>query len=144
MQIEALLEALHDVRPEDEAPSTEALPDDETVIAVPAGCLPQAVGVLAERFGVYHLSTITGQEMEAGIELLYHFWDGHGITLRVLLDEDAPVIETVTDQIPGAAFYEREVAEMLGVTFEGHPDPRPLLLPDDWEDGPPLREDEGG
>jgi NADH-quinone oxidoreductase subunit C len=33
------------------------------------------------------------------------------------------------------------VAEMLGVTFEGHPDPRPLLLPDDWEGGAPLRQD---
>ena len=39
------------------------------------------------------------------------------------------------------AFYEREVAEMLGVTFDGHPDPGLFLLPDDWEGGAPLRKD---
>jgi hypothetical protein len=44
-----------------------------------------------------------------------------------------------TDVIVGAAFYEREIMEMLGVTFEGHPEPKPLFLPDDWGAAKPLR-----
>ena len=140
MQIEALIAALQDACP---AGTFEAqtLPLDETVLAVPADCLPEAVAILTDRFDVHHLSTITGQETESGIELLYHFWPGHGLTFRVLLSDKDPVIASVTGRIPGAGFYEREVAEMLGVTFEGHPDPRPLFLPEDWEAGPPLRKE---
>jgi NADH-quinone oxidoreductase subunit C len=48
-------------------------------------------------------------------------------------------IASITDLVPGASFYEREVSEMLHVTFEGHPDPRPMLLPDDWNGDAPLR-----
>jgi Ni,Fe-hydrogenase III component G len=143
VDIDALIDALRDACPADVS-DPEALLLDETIVPVPRGCVPQVVSVLIDRFDVYHLSTITGQETEEGIELLYHFWDGQGVTLRVPLPGDDPVIETLTDRIPGAAFYEREVAEMLGVTFQGHPDPSPLLLPEDWEEGPPLRGEGGG
>ena len=127
------------------------VPIDDTWIDLPVECLRPAVEALIEPLGIRHLSTITAQHLgdepdAAGrIELLYHFWQGHGLALRFVLPLDRPEghsmpsVPTVTDLIPGAAFYEREVAEMLGVLFEGHPDPRPLLLPDDWESGPPLR-----
>ena len=46
--------------------------------------------------------------------------------------EGKPVAPTITDVIPGAVLYEREVHDLLGVEFEGHPDLSPLLLPDDW------------
>jgi NADH-quinone oxidoreductase subunit C len=119
----------------------ETLLIDEVVLSLPAGCLRPAVLVLRDSFGIFHLSTITGQEVSAGLELLYHFWGGRGITLRVALHREAPRLPTLTDLIPGADFYEREIAEMLGVTFEGHPGPAHLLLSDDWEGGHPLRED---
>ena len=95
-------------------------------IALPANAV-------VKRFDLRHLSTITGQDTGSAIELLYHFWDDGGLTLRTLLPRDEPHITTLTDLIPGAALYEREVSEMLGVTFDGHPDPRPLLLPDNWD-----------
>lgn len=138
MEIDALIQALQAVYPDDTF-EVQTLPLDEAVLAVSPERLLTVVAILLDRCGVYHLSTITGRGTESGVELLYHFWDGRGITLRVQLPEDDPVIETLTDRIPGAGFYEREVAEMLGVTFEGHPDPRPLLLPEDWDGGPPLR-----
>ncbi|MCK4434684.1 NADH-quinone oxidoreductase subunit C, partial [Candidatus Bathyarchaeota archaeon] len=43
-----------------------------------------------------------------------------------------PNVPTVTDLIPGAILYEREVHDLLGVNFEGHPDLSPLLLPEEW------------
>ncbi len=120
------------------------VPADDLFITIPADGLRAAVSILLEDFDLLHLSTITGQTREENIELLYHFWDRHGVTLRVLLpnlpdEHETPTIASLTDLIPGAAFYEREIWEMLGVTFEGLSDPQPLLMPDDWEGEHPLR-----
>ncbi len=111
----------------------------EVFVRLPVEHLHCAIEILASRFNVWHLSTITGQDLGEEIELLYHFWSGRGLTIRVSLPLASPALPTVTDLIPGAEFYEREVAEMLGVTFVGHPNPVPLLLPDDWDGPPPLR-----
>jgi NADH-quinone oxidoreductase subunit C len=57
-----------------------------------------------------------------------------------LLDRAAPVLDSVTDVLPAAAWHEREIHEMFGVEVRGHPDLRPLLL--HGIDGPPpLRKD---
>ncbi len=111
----------------------------EVFVRLPVEHLHRAVEMLVHRFGVWHLSTVTGQDLGEEIELLYHFWSGQGLTVRVSLPLASPALPTVTDLIPGAEFYEREVAEMLGVTFVGHPNPAPLLLSDDWHGPPPLR-----
>jgi len=132
MNVEAILQALRDTFSA-ESIEAQALPVDETFVALPPNCIHRAVEVLVERFDLRHLSTITGQDTGSAIELLYHFWDDGGLTLRTSLPRDEPHITTLTDLVPGAALYEREVCEMLGVTFDGHPDPRPLLLPDNWD-----------
>lgn len=115
------------------------IPINELVITVPAHELRNTVEMLMNTFELHHLSTITGEDTEEGIVLLYHFWEGQGLSLRVMLPHSKAQVATLVDLIPGAAYYEREVAEMLGVVFEGHPDLRPLLLPEDWSGGPPLR-----
>ena len=132
MFVEAILQVLREIFPT-ETIEVQAVPIDESFIALPPNCIHHATEVLVDRFDLRHLSTITGQDTGSAIELLYHFWDGGGLTLRTSLPRDEPHIATLTDLIPGAALYEREVSEMLGVTFDGHPDPRPLLLPDDWD-----------
>jgi len=132
MHLEAILQVLREIFPT-ETIEVQAVPIDESFIALPPSCIHHATEVLVDRFDLRHLSTITGQDTGSAIELLYHFWDGSGLTLRTSLPRDEPHITTLTDLIPGAALYEREVCEMLGVTFDGHPDPRPLLLPDDWD-----------
>lgn len=132
MFVEAILQVLREIFPT-ETIEVQAVPIDESFIALPPNCIHHATEVLVDRFDLHHLSTITGQDTGSAIELLYHFWDGGGLTLRTSLPRNEPHIETLTDLIPGAALYEREVCEMLGVTFDGHPDPRPLLLPDNWD-----------
>ncbi len=92
--------------------------------------------------GFTHLSTITGYEADnEAIELLYHLNDkGIMLTIQVKLPLDEISIATITDIIPGALLYEREVHDLLGVKFVGHPDLRRLILPDDWpEDSYPMR-----
>jgi len=91
--------------------------------------------------GFTHLSTITGLEVGDGIELLYHLnREGVELTLRVKLPLNEIVVPTITDIIPGATLYEREVHDLLGVEFQGHPNLTPLILPDEWPEGVhPLR-----
>jgi NADH:ubiquinone oxidoreductase subunit C len=138
VNMERCLEQLREACPSQEL-RVYAQPMDETVVELPSACLQQAVAALVEQGTIYHLSTITGQDTGDAIELLYHFWDGSGLTLRTALPREQTTIATLTGVIPGAAFYEREVAEMLHVTFEGHPGPKGLLLPDDWGGESPLR-----
>lgn len=135
---ETVTEALRQRCPDQDI-QTQAIPIADTFITLPPDCVHEATALLIERFDVYHLSTITGQDTGDTIELLYHFWEGDGLTLRTRLPREAPRIATLTDIIPGAAFYEREIWEMLGVAFEGHPDLSLFLLPEDWDGAPPLR-----
>jgi NADH-quinone oxidoreductase subunit C len=62
------------------------------------------------------------------------------IRLRVMVDESDPSVESITSIWPGANYYEREVFDLFGIRFEGHPNLRRILMPDDWE-GHPLRKD---
>ena len=139
MNVDLILNVLREIFPT-KTIEAQSAPMDETFVELPPDCIPPAVKLLVERFDLRHLSTITGQDTGREIELLYHFWDGGGLTLRTSLPREEPHIATLTDLIPGAAFYEREVSEMLDVTFDGHPDLRALLLPDDWDGEAPLRQ----
>jgi NADH-quinone oxidoreductase subunit C len=60
------------------------------------------------------------------------------IRLRVMLDEADPTVDSITPVWPGANYYEREVFDLFGIHFGGHPDLRRIMLPDDWQ-GHPLR-----
>ncbi|MCU4717496.1 NADH-quinone oxidoreductase subunit C [Halapricum hydrolyticum] len=102
---------------------------------------------------ISHLVTITGVDAGEEIDILYHLRpraktvenDGtRTVTLQVSLPKDDPRLRTVTDRIPGASMYERELIDMLGIEVVDHPNPERLLLPDDWEGGSPLRVDEEG
>jgi NADH:ubiquinone oxidoreductase subunit C len=56
-------------------------------------------------------------------------------------NRDAPSVPTLIEIWPGVVYQERETHEMLGVVFQGHPNLNKLLLPEDWNDIPPLRKD---
>ena len=74
---------------------------------------------------VYHLLSISKKER---------------VRLKVRLSEESPVVDSVTSVWPGANYFEREVFDLFGVRFTGHPYLRRLLMPEDWE-GHPLRKD---
>lgn len=62
------------------------------------------------------------------------------IRLRVQVPEDDAVVDSLFDVHPGTEAFEREVFDMFGVSFNGHPDLTRILMPEDW-DGHPLRKD---
>jgi NADH-quinone oxidoreductase subunit C len=62
------------------------------------------------------------------------------LRLKVRLDGADAHVSSVSNVWPGANWLEREVWDLFGVVFDGHPDPRRLLMPEDWE-GFPLRKD---
>lgn len=71
--------------------------------------------------------------------ILSHPFKEH-IRLRVMLDEADPSVESITSLWPAANFYEREVFDLFGIRFDGHPNLRRILLPDEFQ-GHPLRKD---
>ena len=76
-------------------------------------------------------------------QLSYHFVS-HGLKERVRLaafvDGDQPSIASITPAWPSANYFEREVFDLMGICFEGHPNLRRIMMPDEWQ-GHPLRKD---
>jgi NADH-quinone oxidoreductase subunit C len=62
------------------------------------------------------------------------------IRMRAMVDGDVPAIDTITTIWPSANYYEREVFDLFGVRFEGHPNLRRIMMPEEWS-GHPLRKD---
>ncbi len=105
--------------------------------------LKEAVGLLFKELKL-RFATATGQDTPSGIEILYHFsFDKTGeiISLRVLPeDKKKPEIDSLADMFKAAEWIEREIWELLGVNFKGHPNLKHLLLIDEWPQGKfPLR-----
>jgi NADH-quinone oxidoreductase subunit C len=81
--------------------------------------------------------------MEPRFELNYHLVSiprKEKVRLRVRLSGNDPVVDSLVPVWPGANWLEREILDLFGIRFTGHPDLRRILLPDDWE-GYPLRRD---
>lgn len=88
--------------------------------------------------------TAIDQGPEAGkmevIYTLYSIPNHVTLHLRVMLDREKPSVSSVSSVWRTADWHEREAFDFYGIQFEGHPDLRRILLPEDWE-GHPLRKD---
>jgi NADH-quinone oxidoreductase subunit C len=89
------------------------------------------------------LSNETGVDYKDRIEVVYHLFSyqhRHGCVLKIKLARENPVVATLEDIWHAANWMEREIYDLLGVTFQGHSDMRRILMPEDWP-GYPLRKD---
>lgn len=126
------------VTPSDPSTAADAiLVSADTIVDVCRACRDM------KELGFEVLSCLSGVDYKDRIEVVYHLTSlrrKSELVLKVSLDRTNPSIDTVSGVWPAADWHEREVFDLLGVRFLGHPDLRRLLLPDDWV-GHPLRKD---
>jgi NADH-quinone oxidoreductase subunit C len=127
-------------------PSLErgASADGIEFIRVPAEALPPLVdAVMGAGYGRFmDLTAVDDPDRSDRFELQYLFHSMHEqrwLRLKARTPEQAP---SIVDRVPAADWFEREVYDMYGVRFIGHPALTRILMPDDW-DGYPLRRDVG-
>lgn len=120
----------------------------EVTIEVPAAHIREAADFLRAdpELQFTFLSDITGVDrfpVEPRFEVNYHLLameKRERVRLKVRVGTTSPVVPSVTSVWPTANWHEREVFDLFGVRFEGHPDLRRILMPENWE-GHPLRKD---
>ncbi len=104
----------------------------------------EAVQILVREFDG-RLATATGMDVRDGIEVQYHVSFDRAnlvVSLCVLAARPETELDSVGQDLPAANWIEREMHDLLGVRFRGHPDMRRLILADDWPEGVhPLRRD---
>lgn len=121
---------------------------DEDVVHVDPARVTEILGWLHRAPGQQydHLADVTAVDHGGGrpIEVVYQLWSiPHRAALRIIceLPLDALEIDSVTGIWVGADWLEREVYDLFGVTFRGHPDLRRILMPENYAEGHPLRKD---
>jgi len=105
---------------------------------------PRLAGLLCDQFGA-RFATATGSDVGTELEVVYHFaYDAVGlvVNMRVRTPKGDPVLPSLTPAVPAAEWIEREMHDLVGIGFEGHPDMRRLILADSWPEGVyPLRKE---
>ena len=142
-----LVAALQHQHPELQLAVVEAF--GEITITIPRESIESICSFLktAPEFNFNFLADLCGVdrgvEEEPRFEVNYHLFSTtkhHRLRFKVLLNEDDPHVPTVTSVWRTANWHERETFDLLGIIFDGHPDLRRILLPDEWE-GFALRKD---
>jgi NADH-quinone oxidoreductase subunit C len=91
-----------------------------------------------------HVSSVDWPEDEERFEVVYEVYSirrRHRIRLKTRVPESDCIVDSLSDIWLGANFMEREVYDMMGIRFRNHPDLRRILMPDEYEEGWPLRKD---
>ena len=122
--------------------------DLQTTIAISRDEVPALARVLRDRpeLAFNFLAELTAVDFwpkEPRYEVVYvlvSIANRLRLRMKVRMAADDPHVATVSGVWPAANWLEREVWDLFGIAFDGHPDPRRLLMPEDWE-GYPLRKD---
>jgi len=147
MDVDTLVASLQAAVPEAQIEQTPSI-DPQTTVYVPRDAVPALARALRDRpeLAFTFLAELTAVDYwprEPRYEVVYVVVSiAHRLRLRVKvrLAADDPHVATVCDVWPAANWLEREVWDLFGIAFDGHPDPRRLLMPEDWQ-GYPQRKD---
>ena len=123
-----------------------SLEHDQTILYISAASIVEVCTVLRDEHGFNRASSVTALDwypQEPRFEvvyLLHSVKNAARVRLKVRVSGENPAVDSVTGVWPGTNWYEREVFDLFGVTFNGHPYLRRIMMPEDWE-GHPLRKD---
>jgi NADH-quinone oxidoreductase subunit C len=155
MDFATRLDALRQALPEVEIEQVPSV--DQPSLVVPAAAIERVARQLREHPSLQFqvLAELTAADFwprEPRFEVVYHFLSmgpdalGPGVPsaqrlrVKARVGGEDPRVPTITRLYPNADWYEREVFDLFGVTFEAHPDLRRILMPEDWV-GHPARKD---
>src|SRR5262245_58502926 len=119
---------------------------DELSVFIDRAYIREACALLKSKASFNFFSDLTCVDWHPWVprfEVIYHLLSHarkERVRLKVRLMGDDASLETITGVWPAADFFEREVYDLFGVRFMGHPNLRRIMLPEDWE-GHPLRKD---
>jgi len=119
---------------------------NELTLIIEGAFIRDACFFLRDRQAFNFMCDLTCVDMhprEPRFEVIYHLLSHskkERIRLKVQLPGDDPVLESIVPVWPTANFFEREVFDLFGVRFLGHPNLKRIMMPDDWK-GNPLRKD---
>jgi NADH-quinone oxidoreductase subunit C len=128
---------------------TDWMKERRLKVTVPLSRFAEACEFARDELGFDHISAVSGVDWIANnqLEVVYFVgslrqgWTDFVLALAERLPREDPVAKTMIGVWPGAEYQERETHEMFGINFQGHPDQSHILLPEDWNDLPPLRKD---
>jgi NADH-quinone oxidoreductase subunit C len=112
-------------------------------VEVDAGALLDCLRTLRDDHGYDFYIVATATDREEAFEVIHGLRkvdSAEDIFVKVAIPKQYPEIDSATAVFNGAEWHEREILDLFGITFRSHPDPRRILLPDEYE-GHPLRKD---
>ena len=124
--------------------TTEQVRKNRFKITTAPDRVPDTIKTLQAMFGFDRLITISAVDNSMTLELIYHLTGPHRmvVSIAIELPRDLPAIATVSDFLPPAAIYERQIHDLFGIVFTGNPDMNRIMLNEDWpSDEYPLRKD---
>lgn len=104
----------------------------------------EAIVRAKERLRCDHVVQMAAVDNGKSFELHYHLTGPHRTVVSIIVEvpRDVPRIPSVHDLLPPTGIYERQIHDLFGIEFEGHPDLKRIILTEDWPDGEhPLRKD---
>jgi NADH-quinone oxidoreductase subunit C len=115
---------------------------DSWILVVPADLLP-VIQILKDDLGLNYLACLSAIDYDTSLGIVYQLRSLSAkfeIMVKTLTSKDNPLVPSLTNLYPGAGWFEREAYDLLGIHFQGHPDLRRIMMPEDWV-GHPLRKD---
>ena len=112
-------------------------------VEIAGGDLQQAMRALRDNHGYRFYICATATDRDETLELIHgvrNLETDDDVWIKVKLPKDGADVESIAFLFAGAEWHEREMLDLFGIGFRSHPDPRRILMPDEYE-GHPLRKD---
>lgn len=118
-------------------------PAGDPWILVTSGDVANVIRILKNELGLNYLACLSGIDYQDSLGVVYQLRSLSGkfeIMVKTLAPLENPCVPTISDLYASANWFEREAYDLIGIQFQGHPDLRRIMMPEDWV-GHPLRKD---